>query len=106
MATINDPVLNKIVNEDIRPMAERARALFAQAQLMSAYSNDFLTQLNELQDDDIINDNRLNEGVSPLNVLQLKNCINLLTDLLLLVNRDTRLPSVLNACVRKSIRIE
>lgn len=105
MAEINNPILNKLVNEDIRPMAERARALFAQAQVLSNYAPELLQQLSQLNDDDIINDNRLTEGVAPLTVLQLKNCINLLTDLLASVNQDARLPSVLKACVRKSINI-
>lgn len=105
MAEIVNPEINKIINEDIRPLAEKARALFAQAQMLSLYGPELVAQLEQLDNADVLNDNRINEGVRPLTVLQLKNCINLLTDLLTTVNADSRLPSVLGACVRKSVNI-
>lgn len=97
---MDNPVLNKVVSEQVRPMAEKARNLLILAQATKPGIDVILAQLVNIPDDEIINDNRLNEGIAPITVGQFRACAGVLSDLLVTVNTDPRLLSILGVCVR------
>jgi len=98
MADINNPFLNRIVNEEVRPMAERARNLFFQAQANNSMFSNLLSQLSEFSDSDIIVDERAD--ISPLTVGNFRNVVELLSELVTQINQDPKLADVLACCVR------
>lgn len=100
MATINNPVLNRALSEQVRPMAERARGLLILAQASAAGLAQLTASLAGSDDADVIDDGRLAEGVPPLTVGQFRAATALLGDLVAQINADPRLPAVLSACVR------
>lgn len=100
MATIQNPVLNRAIGEQVRPMAERARGLLVQAQAAAPAIATLTAALAGADDADVIDDGRLGEGVAPITVGQFRAATGLLTDLLATINQDARLPAVLAACVR------
>lgn len=100
MADIVNTVINRAVAEQVRPMAEQARNLLVEAQAAAPGLAQIIAGLNEAADTDIVQDNRLAEGVAPLTVGQLRACVGVLSDIVAQVNADPRLPAILAACVR------
>lgn len=102
MAEINNPVFVRLVSEDIRPMAEQARNLLVQAQAAAPGLAAMVAGLGEADDADIIQDNRLGEGVAPITAGQVRACVGVLADLVTQINADPRLGAILGACVRSA----
>lgn len=100
MATIQNPVLNRAISEQVRPMAERARGLLVQAQAAAGQIAALNAAIAEAADDDVIDDGRLAEGVPPLTAGQFRAATAMLGELVTQISADQRLPSVLAACVR------
>lgn len=97
---IQNPVLNRVVSEVVRPTAERARGLLIEAQAHAPTLAAAVADLAEVPDEEVIDDGRLGEGVRPLTVGQLRACVTLLGELTVSIAADQRLPAVLGACVR------
>lgn len=73
MADINNPQLNRFLNEQLRPLAEKYRALQAEAQAMlDQYQSDILPILNAAANTDTIVDGRAAQGVNQLTVGEVK----------------------------------
>lgn len=98
---IENPILTRAINEIVRPLAERARGLLIESEVNATSLAALLTELAEVPDSETINDGRYNDGVRSLTVGQLRDCVTMLSDLVTSINADSRLSSVLGACVRK-----
>jgi hypothetical protein len=97
---INNPVLNRVISEVVRPTSERARGLLVEAQTHAQSLASLVAALSEYPDDEIIDDGRLSEGVSPLTVGQFRQAVGLLSELTASIAADPRLQAVFGACVR------
>lgn len=100
MAEIINPVLNRVIAEQVRPMAEQARNLLVEGQAAAPGLTAILAGLANADDADIVQDGRLTEGVAPLTVGQFRACVGVLSDIVTQVNADPRLGAILSACVR------
>ena len=100
MADITNPVINRAIAEQVRPMAETARNLLVQAQASAPSLAADIAALTDAADADILQDGRIAEGIAPLTVAEFRACIGLLSALVAQVNGDARLAAVLAACVR------
>jgi hypothetical protein len=100
MATIQNPVFNAVIGEQVRPMAEAARNLLIQAQAAAPGLSGMAAALAQADDADILDDGRTAEGVPPITVGDFRACVGVLGDIVAQVNADPRLASILGACVR------
>jgi len=100
MATIQNTVFNRAISEQVRPMAERARALLVQAQASSGGLAAMTAALAGADDADVLDDGRVPEGIAPLTVAQFRAATGLLGELVAQIQSDARLPAILAACVR------
>lgn len=102
MAEIVNPFFNRIVNQQVRPMAERARNLLILAQASASTFAAIEAELASADSSDVIQDGRFDEdGIPPITVGQFRDCMGILSDLVTQINSDPRLASILSICVRE-----
>jgi len=100
MATISNPVFTRVVSDLMRPTAEQARALLVGATFNLAQLKAMVDAIAGLNDEDILDDGRTSEGISPPTVGQIREAVALLESLVAVVKDDRRLPAVFGLCVR------
>lgn len=98
--SIVDPVLNASVNNDVRPMCERARNLVITASALADAAGLLLGRLGQLPDDTIVDDGRYGEGVPPPTVGDLRAAAQFLEDVLPVMARHAAYPVICKLCVR------
>jgi hypothetical protein len=92
-----DPRLVRFLNESVRPLSEKARALLVEGEAALAQ---FQEVASLLPPEGTIDDGRANEGVNQLTGADVAAMVGLLSALVVEVKQSEALVSVMRACVR------
>ena len=101
---ITDPRVTRFANEQLRPLAERTRALQAEIETTLAYAaNEVIPAITAADDGALLDDGRDAEGVSRLTREDLLLAIGLLEQLVTTARdeaNEAALAAMFKACVR------
>lgn len=98
--SIVDPVLNASVNNDVRPMCERARNLVITASALADAAGLLLGRLERFPDETVVDDQRYAEGIPPPTVGDLRAAASFLSEVLPVMVRHPAYPVLCKLCVR------
>lgn len=98
---VTDPVVIRSVNEDVRPMCERARNLVVCSSALAAGAPLMLARLEGHRDDERIEDGREEaEGIPAVTVGEAKALAQFLADILPAMENHPYYPLVRKTCIR------
>lgn len=82
MAVINDPRVNRFLNESLRPFAEILRDTILEAAELDSLWDRGISELVGNSEGDTINDGRQNEGISRLTAKDVSDFMDVVTSII------------------------
>ena len=95
------PFLVRSINEDVRPLCEKAAILVVSGSIMAESVGTLMSRLEGIADDEIVDDGRASEGVAPPTVGELRALASFLDETLTFMTQHAAFPTVRKLCVRK-----